>query len=114
MLIAPPYTISKNTINDICNLNLNYLEAEEFTRDLIEKGTATLYEGITLVYLPSLKGIEKFAESNTEKIYYFVYDYSEKSLRETAIQKFKTHKNTMHAPRFFDKDFVENQLSFFC
>jgi hypothetical protein len=77
VLIAPPYTISDLAIEALKNEpNIIFEEASEFKRELTltKEGRE---KDVTILYLCSLKNIAELAESHTEKLYYFVYNYDE-------------------------------------
>lgn len=87
LLIAPPFSLSKGAIESLKN-DFNFKEAGVFKKKLIEKQRMQT-DKVTLVHLPSLKGLAANAESHTEKLYYFVYKYDEQGLVKDSLKNYQ-------------------------
>ena len=108
ILIAPPYTVSREAIEAL-STEFKYDEAPEFKKDLIQgKG-----DEIKLLYLSSLKGLAEYAESHTEKLYYFVYNYTNKILSEDSIKNYIAKQKEFYCTEYLEKDISLNKLKEF-
>jgi hypothetical protein len=75
-LIAPPFSIEKDCILALQDEFPNFTESDHFKRELIEQKPNLDTSAINFIFLTSLKGLEDFAESHTEKIYYLIFNYT--------------------------------------